>query len=225
MKKIFIGLLFLWGCSAAPLFQSAPLPEYISAWGQTTIPNPQAKATLLFYPGGLVAPHAYLPILGQLSKAANLEVIIAHMPFDLAVLSPDRLDLIQDRKGPVFIGGHSLGGAMAAEMIQKYPDRFSGLLLWAAYPANSNNLSGFKVPVMSIGGMQDGLATPAKLESAKKLLPQDTQYILIEGANHAQFAHYGKQDGDGVAKLSRSEQQDLIVKNSAEFVLKQGDQQ
>ena len=218
MKKLMLSLLCLWSCTAQPLFHSAPLPEYSSNGQQTTLPREQAKATLLFYPGGLVAPQAYLPILGQLSERAEVKVIIAHMPFDLAVLNPDRLDLLEGQNGPVFIGGHSLGGAMAAEMIRKYPERFAGLLLWAAYPAESNDLSKSQVPVLSVSGSKDGLSTPAEINAAKSLLPESTAYFEIEGANHAQFGHYGKQNGDGSATLSRTEQQAHIVQHSAAFI-------
>ena len=35
-----------------------------------------------------------------------------------------------------------------------------------------------------------------------KNLPADTEWITIEGGNHAQFGDYGVQDGDGEATIS-----------------------
>ena len=37
--------------------------------------------------------------------------------------------------------------------------------------------------------------------------PDDTTIVVLEGGNHAQFGNYGIQSGDGVASISRQEQQ------------------
>jgi hypothetical protein len=36
----------------------------------------------------------------------------------------------------------------------------------------------------------------------------------VEGANHAQFGWYGEQGGDGVAAISRQEQQAIILEST-----------
>jgi len=41
---------------------------------------------------------------------------------------------------------------------------------------------------------------------------------VIEGGNHAQFGYYGPQKGDGVATVSRDEQQRLTVSAILELV-------
>ena len=73
-------------------------------------------AGLLFYPGGLVDPHGYLPLLADIA-AAGIPVVLAKAPGNLAVFSPDAglalRSLVPGANGWV-IGGHSLGGAMAA---------------------------------------------------------------------------------------------------------------
>jgi hypothetical protein len=43
-------------------------------------------------------------------------------------------------------------------------------------------------------------------------------WVEIEGANHAQFGWYGVQAGDGVATISRQEQQQIIFENSISFL-------
>ena len=40
------------------------------------------------------------------------------------------------------VGGHSLGGAMAARFVYQHPGAIQGLALWAAYPASSDDLQG-----------------------------------------------------------------------------------
>jgi pimeloyl-ACP methyl ester carboxylesterase len=51
--------------------------------------------------------------------------------------------------------------------------------------------------VLSISGSEDGLSTPAKIRSTKRLLPGDARYVTIPGAVHAYFGDYGPQSGDG----------------------------
>lgn len=41
-----------------------------------------------------------------------------------------------------------------------------------------------------------------KLEEGRKLLPKGSKEKCIEGGNHAQFGSYGKQKGDGEARIS-----------------------
>ena len=50
------------------------------------------------------------------------------MPVDLAVFAPERAPEIQRWA----IGGHSLGGAMAARYVHRNPESVGGLVVWAA---------------------------------------------------------------------------------------------
>lgn len=62
-------------------------------------------------------------------------------------------------------------------------------------------MTGITIPVVSISASNDGLATPAKIEESRSLLPADTQFVVIQGGNHAQFGSYGAQPGDGTASI------------------------
>ncbi|EMR73979.1 hypothetical protein MCGE09_00658, partial [Thaumarchaeota archaeon SCGC AB-539-E09] len=43
------------------------------------------------------------------------------------------------------------------------------------------------------------------------LLPFETEIVLIEGGNHAQFGEYGAQNGDGIATIGSEEQQKIVI--------------
>jgi pimeloyl-ACP methyl ester carboxylesterase len=75
------------------------------------------------------------------------------------------------------VGGHSLGGSMAASFIYSHPGVVQGLVLWASYPAGQINLSMYGVKVLSVSGSLDGLSTPIKIDASRKLLPLDTTFI------------------------------------------------
>ena len=48
--------------------------------------------------------------------------------------------------------------------------------------------------------------------------PNDVVWVEMEGANHAQFGWYGIQPGDGVATISREEQQKWILEETLAFL-------
>ena len=85
-----------------------------------------------------------------------------------------------------------------------------GLALWAAYPANNNGLADRKLPVFSIYGTNDGLASRFEVDASRALLPASTRYVPIEGGNHAQMGDYTGQPDDPPAAISRDAQQEQV---------------
>lgn len=167
------------------------------------------RAGLIVYPGGHVDPRAYAPLARQIA-AQGYKVVIVPMPLALAVMAPNRALEVMAADPSIdtwAIGGHSLGGAMAARFAYTHPDSVDGLVLWAAYPASTDNLSGFDIAAASIYGTLDGLATGDKIGASRPLLPATTRWVAIEGGNHAQFGDYGLQAGDGQASISAAVQQ------------------
>ncbi len=168
----------------------------------------------IIYPGGRVDPRAYAPLAQQIA-AAGYFVAITPMPLNLAVLDADRATEVIAAHPTIerwAIGGHSLGGAMAANFVAKHPGVIDTLVLWAAYPAAADSLAArTDLAVTTIYGTLDGLALPADITAAAPLLPADTTYVAIEGGNHAQFGWYGAQPGDQVATVARGAQQEAIL--------------
>lgn len=178
------------------------------------VPRAAQPATgLVIYPGGRVDWRSYAP-LARAIAAEGYYVAIVPMPLSLAVLSPSSAAEVIASQPAIqrwAVGGHSLGGAMAANFAYQNPDLVEGLVLWAAYPAGSNDLSGSGLKVASIYASEDGLATRDKIDASRSLLPADTRWVEIAGGNHAQFGQYGRQPGDGAALISPAEQQRQAV--------------
>jgi dienelactone hydrolase len=189
----------------------------------TFVPDGGSPTTgLVFYPGARVDFRAYAPAAQAIADQGNL-VVLVRMPLNLAVFDPDLAgDVIAGNPQIEHwaVGGHSLGGAMAANFVYTHPGVVDGLVLWAAYPAESNDLSGSDVQVLSISASLDGLSTPDKIAASAALLPQDTLWVVIEGGNHAQFGWYGEQSGDNPATITREEQQAQIVQATADLLSK-----
>ncbi len=111
-----------------------------------------------------------------------------------------------------------MGGAMAARFADGNPDLIDGLVLLAAYPPKDDNLADDDLEVLSIYGSRDNVLDKDKLNDRKDLLPPDADFFDIVGGNHAQFGDYGKQKGDGIASISREEQQNVTVEKIVDLL-------
>jgi hypothetical protein len=171
------------------------------------------KTGFIFYPGGRVLADAYAPLGQSLAEQGYLAVFVP-MPLNLAILNVDGANAVIEAYPEVnhwVIGGHSLGGAMAARYVYNNPDAVDGLVMMAAFPETQFDFSERDLVIASIYGSLDGLATVEEVEAAEPLLPEDAIFLLIEGGNHAQFGWYGAQAGDNEATISREEQFGQIV--------------
>ena len=74
------------------------------------------------------------------------------------------------------------------------------------------------VPVLSISGSEDGLATPAKIAASRTDLPAEAAFVVIDGASHAQFGSYGPQAGDGTPTITAAAAQKRISALSVQWV-------
>lgn len=168
---------------------------------------------LIFYPGGRVTAEAYAPAMHEIAEQGYLAVVVP-MPLNLAFFGVDRgTDVIASfpEIDDWVIAGHSLGGAMAARFAHDNLELVDGLVLWAAYPEESKDLSDSNLVTASIYGTRDGLATEDTIKSSRALMPDDTLWVAIDGGNHAQFGWYGAQSGDLEATISREEQQNQAI--------------
>jgi hypothetical protein len=211
----------------------APMPEALAALQSDDQVNVATEPWLVFqptqstpttgliiYPGGRVDPRAYAPQAHEIAENGYLVVIIP-MPLNLAVFGSGRASSVIQAYPEIekwVIGGHSLGGSMAASYVYNHADQIDGLVLWASYPANSNNLSQSSIETTSISASLDGLSTPDKIAASHRLLPQDTTWVQIQGGNHAQFGWYGDQPGDNPATISREDQQAQIVQSTLDLL-------
>lgn len=183
-----------------------------SALRITLEPTGEPRTTgLVFYPGALVDPRAYVPNLTPLA-AEGYPVVIIKLPYNIAFLDPNGAQAAMDADSDITrwaVGGHSLGGVMAASVADRDDTRIGGLLLWGSYP-NGSSRDRTSLQAMSIYGSEDGLTTPAKIDATRDRLPPDTTFVEIQGGNHAFFGDYGDQSGDGVATVTREEAQRQI---------------
>jgi dienelactone hydrolase len=217
-------LVIITDCSYLPLDDLVPAGVKVQETSEYILVSPQSGATAstgyMFYPGGLVDPHAYIKPLG-LFALNGYKAVILKMPANLAVFQGDKgISFLTSFKGidSWIAGGHSLGGSFACSMVNKNRSSFEGIVLMGSYPADSDNLSNWNKPVLSLIAQFDGLSTPAEISQRESLLPPGTDYTVvnqayptsegftlyheINGGCHAWFGNYGPQDGDGTPAIS-----------------------
>lgn len=172
------------------------------------MPSEPSQTALIFYPGAKVEHSAYAPILDLLAQEGII-CILVKMPFNMAIFAANAADPIFAALPEVdhwFIGGHSMGGAMASQYASNNQDKFAGLILLGAYvygdypPENALTI---------YGSLNDNL---------EKNFNYTVNIVKIEGGNHAWFGNYGNQKGDPPAAISREEQQRAAVAAIIPFI-------
>jgi pimeloyl-ACP methyl ester carboxylesterase len=171
---------------------------------------------VVFYPGARVHREAYIATWAPIVAETDLLVLIPRMPLNLAVFGRSRAaDLIEDTPeiDRWWVGGHSLGGAMAASWLgDQPPGAVEGLTLWAAFATEGAELATREeLTVLSVSGTRDGLATPAEIDERRDLLPPTATMVEVEGMNHAQFGRYGPQRGDLTPTISDEQAQSALT--------------
>ncbi len=185
--------------------------------GGWAVGDENSEVALIFYPGGKVEARSYLPLLRRVADG-GVFAVLCEMPLNLAVLDLNAADrMIAQFPGVQYwaVGGHSLGGSMAAEYAANNPDKVGGVVLLAAY-APSAIPEG--VSALTIYGSEDGVMNRERYAHARTLLPEDEEVVIL-GGNHAGFGDYGPQSGDGEASIPPEAQQEAAARAIVDFLL------
>jgi len=194
--------------------------ETVVADGVIAYGEADAEVGLIFYPGGKVEYSAYEPLMMALA-ARGVLCILVEMPFHLAVLDVNAADGLPEafpQTDRWYIGGHSLGGSMAASYAAEHTEEFAGVVLLGAYA--TADLSASSLSVLSLYGSEDTVMNREKYEKYKKNLPANLTETVLEGGCHAYFGMYGRQKGDGEPAMSAEEQICASAEHMANFMLK-----
>ena len=179
--------------------------------------GPGNESALIFYPGAKIEYTAYLPLFTELANE-GVDCFIVEMPFNLAFFGLDSADSIVSNSNFTYdkwyISGHSLGGVVASYYVKNHSTDYDGLILLASYPAEDLN----NVSVLSIYGSNDKVFNKETYDKSKGLMDYNLTEYVINGGNHAQFASYGNQAGDGVATISSENQRKQTEKEILEFI-------
>ena len=159
---------------------------------------------IVFYPGGRVAPDAYLPTAARLAERANATVVVPKMRVNLAVFSQGRADGVIEGESAIdrwVVGGHSLGGAMACRYAASNPAAVDGLLLVGAYCDRPVR----EMPALAVVGTRDAVLNRDRFAATRGNLPPGHSVVRIQGMNHSQAGSYSGQRGGHPARIETAE--------------------
>ena len=212
--------LFAWWVQPQPLLpeataalSSTPGATFTNTDGRLTYTSTAAPPSvgLVLYPGAKVPPAAYAPAARAIAEAGFL-VVVVPMPLNLAVFDIGAARSVIEAHPEIHtwaVGGHSLGGAMAAQFIGDHPGSVDGLVLWAAYSAVDLASQGLRVANV-YGSLDAGVPSYSSPANLAKLGPAVTTTV-IEGGNHEQMGWYTGQPNDPPATIPRADQQAQLV--------------
>jgi hypothetical protein len=166
---------------------------------------------LILYPGAKIPAAGYAPTAQAIAGHGYL-VVVVPMPLNFAIFdvgAADRVIAAHPEITHWAIGGHSLGGAMAAQYAADHGTTIAALALCGAYSAADLSANG--LAASSVYGSLDAAAPKIEDPATKALLPTTTVYEQIEGGNHEQCGWYTGQPNDPPATITREEQQARIV--------------
>lgn len=190
----------------------------------------QPGNAFLMVPGGLVDPYVYACWIDRLVSAdSTIAVVLVKYPSNLAIMNIGRVMKVVEECPDIrrwVIGGHSLGGTVAATVVNDHRDDFDGMILMGSWSREATDLSDWQGSVLSIYASEDMLASTDEITGNSAYLPEGIQvstpgdfpfapghtfYYEIDGGNHSGFGCYGPQDGDGEAQISATEQQEQMI--------------
>ena len=181
-----------------------------------TPPTP-AAAGLIFFPGALVNPVAYAPLVHAIADAGYTSLLI-EVPWRGAfggaegpeVFDRARAAAARTRVQRWVVAGHSRGGVIASYVVRNgFPGLAGAVLLGTSHPRDFS-LAGTPIPMTRVFGTRDTVADVEKLDRTRANLPASARSVRIDGGNHSQFGYYGFQPGDWPATISREAQQAIV---------------
>ncbi|MFW6265835.1 MAG: alpha/beta hydrolase [Halanaeroarchaeum sp.] len=197
---------------------------YVLSPGEGAAGNDGATSTaLVFYPGGRVHPNAYVPVLAPVVERTGVTIFVPKPPLYLAVLDVDAADRIVADHPEItewYVGGHSLGGAMACRYVAQSSEDLTGLVLFAAYC--DRDVRETDVGVLAVRGGRDTVLDAEEYRKNRGNLPADeTVEVTIEGMNHSQFGAYSGQSGDARATIPDDVAHEALQDELVEFLRSQ----
>jgi pimeloyl-ACP methyl ester carboxylesterase len=177
--------------------------------------TPNGRGLLIMH-GAVIKPMSYAKTAAYFARQGYT----VYLPFGPGRMSIAAIDTAAARI-PTFglddwyLIGHSMGGMASLSVARLLPDYFRAGALWAT--AMPEDFSGLELPLLFLWGDQDGLLGPERYATARSRLPEATEYLTVEGANHRDFAMYSHQFFDGAGELGWEAQIDRANELTASF--------
>ncbi|GIL62576.1 hypothetical protein Vafri_16759 [Volvox africanus] len=202
MKRVAILLLALF----VTLAGSALAHDIILPPSNT---NGGPEAAMIFIQGAQIPTDRYLPLLREVQNKSSLSLWVGVPQYFLDIAEPFQLGssidfVLQEmhkqglkQGSPLILAGHSLGGAMVQDWVAANSHRVSAQVLLGSFLTRKYREHVYPVPTLTVGAELDGLCRITRIAEAyyhqqmdpyPGMAAEDFPVVVIEGANHMQFA-------------------------------------
>ena len=234
LKRLLVGLLALVLLCGIVLFgwyqvDGIPTPEtedFLAGEGFRSeraadgsllfIPdNPSGRGIVIMH-GALIKPQSYAKSAAWFA-GSGYTVLLPYGPgrMSIAAVSSmgDRLAAFDIDEW--YFVGHSMGGMASLDSILTHQLNVKAVALWAT--AMPVDFSALDIPILFIWGSNDALLPEERFALGRANLPEDVEYVTLEGANHKNFAMYSHQFFDGEASIDWMAQIDFANQTTTQF--------
>lgn len=184
---------------------------------QITLIPKDAKAGIIFYPGGKVQYEAYYPLMKAFAEKGYLCVLL-HVTGNLAILDRNAADGLIEKYPEVsrwYLAGHSLGGVVASMYAENHLEDYEGIIFLGSYANSDMRESGLRM--LLVYGNEDKVLDLEAYEENRVNLPDYAEHV-IDGGCHSYFGAYGMQEGDGNPSISRQKQMEETADYVDDFI-------
>jgi alpha/beta superfamily hydrolase len=202
----------------------------------------KTKTGILFFPGALVEYQAYASIAKRLSDKGIVVVLFNTERYHRLPIPFMGCNMRTVRKAVALleqkynlqvqewsVGGHSLGGFTAQQLVAQEPHFFSNAILWANYQPLA--LGDTSVNVLVVQATRDGLGETFRQDPERQRFLDSLAAVRgrthlhdIEGGNHGGFGDYAHQTfphPDHERTISLEDMHEEIVQVTSDFIFAQ----
>ena len=158
------------------------------------LPRAPAAAGLIFFPGALVDPVAYAPMVHAVADAGYAALLI-EVPRRGAfggASGPDVFARVHAATAATGLhrwvaAGHSRGGVITTNLVRDgFPGLVGAVLIGTTHPRDFS-IAATSIAMTRVFGTRDTIADAYKQERTRGNLPLSTRIVRIDGGNHSQF--------------------------------------
>ena len=236
--------------NASPVSSASVEPSFQEQKDFFFLPAPgkaAPSALFVFAPGANRNASEYLELMQLVQSKSALNLAVATLKFTVSFPNPiefsghvrNAIEFAKADAGisslenaQVFVGGHSLGGIFARDLVVS--QKLGGLVLFASYlnadSKNNASLANYPYPVLTLGGERDGLTRITRIAkeweqlqkfagtpASENMLVQKP-VVVFPNMNHSLFASGEVQKSDFSSPLSVEVAHNAIADKVAAFL-------
>ena len=234
LKRLLAGLLglvllcsiTLWAWYQVDGIPTAETADYLSGDGYRSersddgsllfLPdNPTGRGIVIMH-GALIKPQSYAKSAAWFAQD-GYTVLLPYGPGRMSIAAIETVagQMAELGMDEWYFIGHSMGGMASLDSIRTHDLDVNAVALWAtAMPVDFSEMD---LPIIFIWGTNDDLLQEERFALGRANLPDDVEYITLEGANHKNFAMYSHQFFDGEATIDWMDQIDFANRTTTDF--------